>query len=126
MKKKIVALVGVVLTLGGLYVNQAHGASSASSAQNKYNAAVEIACDSAKDLAYDIMIIRQTPITVDEHIQMIKDVGVNKKTEENGIKIVKLAHEKPLVESNAVGITSTSFGYEIQDKCLKDMTGLIL
>ena len=72
------------------------------------------------------MIVRQTPITEAAHIQMIKSVGVNKKTENNGIRIVKLAHEKKVVESNMVGMVATSFGYEIQAKCLKDMTGMIL
>lgn len=126
MKKKVIGFLSLAVFVGGIYVNQAEGASSVSVAQKKYNDAVETTCDSAKDLAHDIMIIRQTPITLDEHIQMIKDVGVNKKTEENAIRIVKLAHDKPLVESNAAGVTATSFGYEIQDKCLKDMTGYIL
>lgn len=122
MKKKIIGFVSVGIFAMGLYMNQAHGAS----AQDQYNEAVVQACESAKDLAHDVMIVRQTPITEAEQIQMIKDVGVTKTAEENGIRIVQLAHVKPLVESRMVGAVATSFGYEIQAKCLKDMTGTIL
>lgn len=122
MKKKIIGFVGAALFLGGLYVNQAQGAS----VQEAYNQAVVIACDSSKDLGYDIMIVRQTPITVDEQIQMIKDVGVEKKYEDNAIKIVREAHKVDVVIPELVNITATDFGYKIQEKCLKDLSGTIL
>lgn len=122
MKKKIIGFVGAALFIGGLYVNQAKGASI----QDRYNEAVEIACESARDLAYNVMIVRQTPVSEAKQIEMIKDVGVEKKVEENAIRIVKQAHEKEVVSSNFIGPTATAFGYEIKDKCLKDLTGTIL
>lgn len=122
MKKKIIGFVGAALFIGGLYVNQAQGASI----QDRYNEAVEVACESARDLAYNVMIVRQTPVSEAKQIEMIKDVGVEKKVEENAILIVKQAHEKEVVSSNFIGPTATAFGYEIKEKCLKDLTGTIL
>lgn len=122
MKKKIIGFVGAALFIGGLYVNQAQGASP----QEHYNEAVEIACESARDLAYNVMIVRQTPVSEDEHNEMIKEVGLEQNVEENALQIVKQAHEKEVVSSNFIGPTATAFGYEIKDKCLKDLTGTIL
>lgn len=122
MKKKIIGFVGAALFIGGLYVNQAQGASI----QDRYNESVEVACESARDLAYNVMIVRQTPVSEAKQIEMIKDVGVEKKVEENAILIVKQAHEKEVVSSNFIGPTATAFGYEIKEKCLKDLTGTIL
>lgn len=122
MKKKVVAFVGVTLAVLGLYVNQAQGAS----AQENYDRAVVNACDSAKDLAYNIMIIRQMPVTEDDQIQMIKDVGIQPLAEKKAIEIVKIAHTRPAAYSNMVESVSVQFGYEIQDKCLSEMTGKIL
>lgn len=122
MKKKIIGFVGVALFATGLYINQAQGAS----VQEAYNQAVEISCESAKELAFDIMNLRQIPVTEDEQIQFIKDVGIEPKAEEKAVEIVKLAHKKPLAKPNLVSSVATSFSQEIQDKCLKDMTGTVL
>lgn len=121
MKKKIIGLVSAVLFIGGLYINQAHGAS----AQERYNNAVEIACESSRDLAYNVMIVRQTPVSEDEQIQMIKDVGVEDKAEESAIRIVKEAHEIDVVNPSVIEMTAVSFGKKIKEKCLKDLNGKI-
>lgn len=122
MKKKIIGFIGVALFTTGLYINQAHGAS----AQERYNDAVEVACESARDLAYNVMIVRQTPVSEYDQIEMIKEVGIEKKAEDSALRIVKEAHEKEVVSPDFIGPTATAFGYEIKEKCLKDLTGVVL
>lgn len=122
MKKKIIGFIGIALFTTGLYINQAHGAS----AQERYNDAVEVACESARDLAYNVMIVRQTPVSEDDQIEMIKEVGIEKKAEDSALRIVKEAHDKEVVSPDFIGPTATAFGYEIKEKCLKDLTGVVL
>lgn len=122
MKKKIIGFVGAALFFGGLYVNQAQGASM----QDRYNDAVEVACESARDLAYNIMIVRQSPVTEAEQIDMIKEIGVSETAEAGALRIVKEAHAKPVVSPHLVASNARDFGYEIKDKCVKDLSGTIL
>lgn len=122
MKKKIIGFIGVALFATGLYINQAQGASL----QDRYNDAVEVACESARDLAYNIMIVRQTPVSEGYQIEMIKEVGVEKKAEDSALRIVKEAHAKDIVSPDFIGPIATAFGYEIKEKCLKDLTGAVL
>lgn len=122
MKKKVIGLAGAALFIGGLYVNQAQGAS----AQERYNTAVEIACESSRDLAYNVMIVRQTPVSEDEQILMIKEVGVEPNAEKSAIRIVKEAHEIEVVNPAVIEITAVTFGQKIKEKCLKDLNGKIL
>lgn len=122
MKKKIIGFVGVSLFVCGLYINQAKG----DGLQDNYNKAVAVTCESSRDLAYNVMIVRQTPVTEDEQIEMIKEVGVDPAAEKSAIRIVKKAHKKEVVDPNVIGKTATEFGYEIKEKCLKDLNGTIL
>lgn len=123
MKKKILAAFGLGLFVIGLNMSQAEGAVNQ---QNAYDQAVQKACDSAQDLGYNIMILRQTPITEAEQIQAVKDVGLMKRTEEIGIKMVVEAHKRPLADPQDVQSVSQTFGDDMQAKCLKDMSGTIL
>lgn len=123
MKNKIILAFGAALFVGGLCLSQAHGEGKE---QIAYNKAVARACESAQDLGYNIMILRQTPMTEEEQIQTVKDVGLKKKTEDLGIKMVKEAHNRPLVDPVLVQSVATGFGFEMQNKCLKDMSGRIL
>lgn len=122
MKKKVIGMVSVALFVGGLYINQAQGASP----QQRYDQAVEVACDATKQFAYDVMILRQTPISEDVQVQLIKDIGIQKRAEDKALEIVTEAHKRPVAEPDMVNMVSTSFSYDMQDKCLSEMSGKFL
>lgn len=123
MKNKIILAFGAALFVGGLCLSQAHGEGKE---QIAYNKAVARACESAQELGYNIMILRQTPVTEEEQIQTIREVGLKKKTEELGINMVKEAHKRKVVEPVLIESTAIIFGYDMKEKCLKDMSGRIL
>lgn len=123
MKKKIMFLAGICLTVGGLYVNQAHGTENK---QVAYDYAVKVACDAAQNLGYNIMHVRQMDVTVDDQIKIIKDAGVDDRTSKLATIMVLKAHEQNVVDSNMVESVSQDFGDQMKDQCLKDMSGKIL
>lgn len=123
MKKKIMFLAGIALTVGGLYVNQAHGSENK---QIAYDYAVKVACDDAQNLGYNVMRVRQMDMTVDEQIKIIKDSGVDDRTSTLATVMVLKAHEQNVVDSNMVESVSQDFGDQMEAQCLKDMSGKIL
>lgn len=123
MKKKIVFFTGVALAVGALCLNQAHGSENT---QLAYDQAVEVACEAAQNLGYNVMQVRQMDVTVDDQIKIIKDAGVDDRTSTLATVMVRKAHEQNVVDSNMVESVSQGFGDQMKSQCLKDMSGKIL
>lgn len=101
MKKKIISAVGVGLTVLGLYMQQAHGATDD---QIEY-------CDAIGGLAFTLMNAHQQGLD--------KEMFLNHPaTTAMSAALIERAWQEPFVEAGEIENRSLDFQNEIKQKCL--------